>query len=201
VPFDRIKEDTAAVIADHTVFGCDYIGLGSMPTSFNDPQTLPTVLDLAHTAGAAMAKAGKKFMYHNHHGEFMRTCTAADGTPLTVLEYMMQETTPEELGFTLDTYWVQAGGADVVQTIGRFAGRIPCVHLKDMSVAPTQDGKWYEQHMASVGSGNLNWESILSAFELAGAQYALVEQDNCYGEDPFLCLKRSYDYLTAMGLQ
>ena len=28
---------------------------------------------------------------------------------------------------------------------------------------------------------------------------ALVAQDNCNGEDPFDCLKRSYDYLKACG--
>ena len=33
------------------------------------------------------------------------------------------------------------------------------------------------------------------------AQYLLVEQDKCNGEDPFDCLKRSYENLRAMGLQ
>lgn len=33
------------------------------------------------------------------------------------------------------------------------------------------------------------------------AQYLLVEQDNCNGEDPFDCLKRIYENLRAMGLQ
>ncbi len=200
-PFDRMRDDTAAVIAEHEVFGCDHIGLGIGPNMMQAPQDVQAVLDLAHTAGAQMAKAGKHLMYHNHHGEFQRHYTAADGTPITMLEYLMEQTAPEELGFTMDTYWVQMGGADVVQTIGKFAGRIPCVHLKDMAIAPDKDGKWYEQRMAPVGSGNLNWEAILPAFELAGAEYALVEQDMCYGEDPFACLKKSYDFLTAMGLK
>ena len=33
------------------------------------------------------------------------------------------------------------------------------------------------------------------------AQYLLVEQDNCNGEDPFDCLKRIYENLRAIGLQ
>ncbi len=37
--------------------------------------------------------------------------------------------------------------------------------------------------------------------QISGTRYALVEQDMCYGEDPFLCLKKSYNYLTAMGLK
>jgi tRNA modification GTPase len=30
-------------------------------------------------------------------------------------------------------------------------------------------------------------------------KFAFVEQDECYGEDPFECLKRSYDYLRSCG--
>ena len=58
-----------------------------------------------------------------------------------------------------------------------------------------------EQHMAPVGWGNMNFDAILSAAEDAGSQYLLVEQDLCYGEDPFVCLKKSYDYLKSVGLQ
>jgi hypothetical protein len=32
-------------------------------------------------------------------------------------------------------------------------------------------------------------------------EYGFVEQDNCYDMDPFVALKRSYDYLRAQGLE
>ena len=35
--------------------------------------------------------------------------------------------------------------------------------------------------------------------EEAGTTYMLVEQDNCYGEDPFDCLRRSYENLKIFG--
>ena len=53
--------------------------------------------------------------------------------------------------------------------------------------------------MEAVGDGNLNFDRIFQMAEAAGTQYMLVEQDNCNGEDPFDCLKRSYDFLTAHG--
>ena len=53
--------------------------------------------------------------------------------------------------------------------------------------------------MAPVGQGNMNFERVFAAAEEAGTEYMLVEQDNCYNEDPFICLKRSYEYLTAVG--
>ena len=74
-------------------------------------------------------------------------------------------------------------------------GRSECVHLKDLSIV---GGK---QRMAVLGEGNLNFPKIIAAAECAGAEHLLVEQDDCYGEDPFECLKRSYGYLRAMGLE
>ena len=58
----------------------------------------------------------------------------------------------------------------------------------------------FGQLMAVVGEGNINFDAVISAAESAGTQYLLVEQDNCNGEDPFDCLKRSYENMKAMGL-
>ena len=91
-----------------------------------------------------IAAAGKKFMYHNHNIEFEKF----DGK--RIIETLLEDFTPEEMGFTLDTYWVQAAGADIYQWIDILKDRIPCVHLKDMTV------QGWQQHMAPVGSGNLN---------------------------------------------
>jgi len=41
--------------------------------------------------------------------------------------------------------------------------------------------------------GNLNWPAIIKAAEGAGVMHAMVEQDDCYGADPFVCLKTSYN--------
>ncbi len=36
--------------------------------------------------------------------------------------------------------------------------------------------------------------------QVSGTEYAMVEQDNCFGEDPFACLERSFKHLRALGL-
>ena len=126
-------------------------------------------------------------MYHNHNLEFQKF-----GGKL-VLETLMESFAPDELGFTLDTYWVQMGGGDVCEWIQRLQDRIPCVHLKDLSV------RGMEPIMAPVGEGNLPWEKILRTLEQAGkTKYLLVEQDICEGS-PFDCLETSYRNLNAMG--
>ena len=108
---------------------------------------------------------------------------------------MLEDFPADLLDIICDTFWVQAGGADVADFMRRLKGRIPNVHLKDMQIFLPR-----EQRYAPVGYGNMNFDAILSAAEDAGTQYLLVEQDDCYGEDPFVCLKKSYDYLKAQGL-
>ena len=83
---------------------------------------------------------------------------------------------------------------DPAEWIGRYAGRVPLLHLKDMCMAPGR-----EQRMAEVGEGNMNWPAILKAAEDGGAEYLLVEQDTCYDRDPFESLAISYRNLKAMG--
>ncbi|HIV10364.1 MAG TPA: sugar phosphate isomerase/epimerase, partial [Candidatus Faeciplasma avium] len=51
------------------------------------------------------------------------------------------------------------------------------------------------------GEGNINFPRIFEQSEAAGVEYMFVEQDDCYGEDPFDCLRRSYDYLKANGFE
>jgi magnesium-transporting ATPase (P-type) len=51
--------------------------------------------------------------------------------------------------------------------------------------------------IAGINSGNLY--RVFEKADAAGTKYMLVEQDDCYGEDPFACLKRSYDFLKARG--
>ena len=129
---------------------------------------------------------GKYFMYHNHDREFIWQ----DGKP--ILEILAENIPAEEMGFTLDTFWVQAGGGDPAQWLERLAGRIPCIHLKDYA---------YGRSMAVVGEGNINFDRVFEKAEAGGTKYMLVEQDDCHGEDPVECLRRSYAYLKACGFQ
>lgn len=184
---DRILWDTEAVIAEHDIMGCKYIGIGSMPEKYRSPEWLGQFFADFREPAKKIAAAGKLLMYHNHDFEFERI----GGT--YIMDQLLEGFAPDELGFTLDTYWVQAAGCDVVDWIERLSGRMPCVHLKDLEMA---GGKPY---MAPVMEGNLNFPKILEAFGRSpGTEYLLVEQDECR-ESPFVCLQKSYDNLCKLG--
>lgn len=189
---NRILYDTEKLIAEHDIMGCRYIGIGAMPDRYRAPEWLAHFAEDFREPSKKIADAGKLLMYHNHNFEFRKVkAEGADGEK-RILEYLCEWFGPQELGFTLDTYWVQAAGADVCQWIERLADRIPCVHLKDMAMSA--EGPV----MAPVMEGNLNFQAILNKLEGTSCKYLLVEQDICQGS-PFGCLKQSYDNLAATG--
>ena len=186
---DRIADETAAVVEEHNIFGCPVVGIGSAPGGFeNGFSDLAAFTRRFLPAAKILQEKGCVLGYHNHHFEFIKE------NGMTLLEKMAADFPPELLTFILDTYWVQYSGGDPAAFIKKMSGRVQCVHLKDLAIVNR------EQRMAVVGEGNINFDAVFSACEGAGTQYLLVEQDDCYGEDPFACLKRSYEYLKAQGL-
>ena len=184
--FKKICNETESTIKHHDALNCRCIGIGDNPFEKNACGFERLCDEIAPVIPKINA-SGHKLMYHNHHWEFDK----CDGK--THLEYICDRFTPDELGITLDTYWVQFGGGDVCAYLEKLKGRCECIHLKDLAIVND------EQRMASIGSGSMSFDRILKAAEKAGVQYALVEQDNCYGEDPFECLKKSYEYLKSLG--
>jgi len=181
-PPARILSETEAVIAEHRLMGANYIGLGAVPNTYE--RNVEGAKRFIADFGPATEKihaAGMTFMYHNHAFEFEKY-----GDKL-MMDYLVEGL--PHIGITLDTYWVQAGGADPAAWLKKLAGRVPVVHFKDMA--------WAEgnQLMAAVMEGNLNWEAIFAACKDAGVKYAMVDQDNCYGADPFECLATSFNNL------
>ena len=182
---DRMRYDTESVIEDHNILDCKYIGLGYFPMSAVKEDDSPAhFFELYTPVAKAFAQRGKYFMYHNHDMEMQKK----DGKPL--LQILAEGFAPELVGFTLDTFWIQAGGGDPAQWIEKLSCRVPCIHLKDFA---------YGRKMEVIGEGNINFDRVFAKAEVAGTKYMLVEQDDCNGHDPFDCLRRSYEYLKACG--
>jgi len=183
-PVPRLLGEMDKVIRDHDAFHCDHVGLGWY--AFDEENTYENFISTFMPMAQQLKAGGKLFMYHNHDQEFKRI-----GGQL-VLEKLMQDVPQDLMGFTLDTFWVQAGGGDPAQWLEKLSGRIPCIHLKDYA---------YGRKMAVIGEGNINFDRVFEKAEAGGTQYMLVEQDDCNGEDPIECLRRSYEYLKACGFR
>jgi sugar phosphate isomerase/epimerase len=190
VGWGRLLNDLDGLIAEHKLWGCKHPAIGGLPGEYYSLDGLKRFLDEVPPVAEKLAQAGMDFSYHNHNHELARYGRK------TWLALLYEEASPKHVKAELDTYWVQAGGGDPAAWVRKCAGREPLIHLKDMTITPQR-----EVRFAEIGEGNLNWPAILEAAAAGGVEWYLVEQDNCYGRDPFESLAISYRNLKAMGLR
>ncbi|PZE21624.1 sugar phosphate isomerase/epimerase family protein [Paenibacillus xerothermodurans] len=189
ISYADLTGDLDAVIEKHILWGCKYVGLGAMPVDYRtSADGYIRFANEASEIGRKLKKAGLQFIYHNHNFEYAKF----DGK--TGMDILLQESDPEAIGFELDIYWAQAGGADPVEWIHKLRGRMQVVHLKDMTVTADR-----EQRFAEIGEGNMNFSRILQACEDIGVEWAPVEQDQCYDRNPFESLQISLNNLKKLG--
>jgi len=147
------------------------------------PADLADLASHLNRAGEILYRAGMTLCYHNHHIEFRRVGGR------TILEQIFDQTDPRYLHAELDTYWVQYGGSSPEAWCRRLAGRLPILHMKDYIITEKN-----QPTFAEIGSGNLDWNSIVDAAESSGCQWFCVEQDTCPG-DPLDSLAISFQYI------
>lgn len=183
IPYDRIINDFDALVNEHILWECEYIGLGGMPAQYRGSKEgfEAFAKDFSEIA-RRFRDRGLNFVYHNHKFEFEKY----DG--ITGMDILFDQTDPEVFDFEIDTYWVQAGGANPTDWVNKMKGRMDVVHLKDMAIVKDN------QVFAEIGQGNLNWNSIINACKDIGVKWYCVEQDVCL-RDPFESLAISFEYL------
>lgn len=187
-PYDRMKDDPDGVIEEHTLWGCSYPAIASIPGPFREKgeDGFREFAKEASDVAARLGEGGMIVSYHNHSFELVRYGKK------TGLDIILEEGT--NLQLEIDTYWIQHGGGDSAAWIRKAKGRSDLVHVKDMIITEKR-----EQMFAEVGEGNLNWPAIMDACKEAGAKWYIVEQDRCQ-RDPFESLEISLKNLQAMGL-
>lgn len=185
--YDRLLNDLDNVIKEHKLWNCENVGLGSMPQNFrNGRDGYTEFIKIINPIARKITDSGLKFVYHNHKFEFEKY------SGVTGMEILFNETDPKAFCFEIDTYWIQAGGANPVDWIKKVAGRMDVVHFKDMAI------KDNEQIFAEIGEGNLDWPSIIKVCRETGVKWYAVEQDRCL-RDPFESLEMSFKYLTKFA--
>ncbi len=186
MPYDRFINDLDGLIKEHHTLGCGIAGLGGLPPEYRNSEGYAVFADKFNDIANELGKNGLTFSYHNHHFEFQKYNGKLG------LDIIAERTNPETFLFTLDTYWVQAGGADPATWIRKLKGRIDAIHLKDMTIIDN------EQIMTEVMEGNLAWPDIFKACEEAGVKWYLVERDGG-PTDAFDSLQISYNNLKQAG--
>ena len=189
ISLDRLENETEKVIEEHAILGCRYTAIGGyFPREEWTLALWQAFVERFNAVAAKFAGSDLRIGYHNHSHEL----APADGVRP---EDLLIDTLDPSLWMEIDTYWIAHGGSDPAAYIDRVAGRIPCVHFKDMTITPQR-----EQKMTEIGDGNLNWPRIIESCRAAGVEWYLVERDS--GDlDAFDSLARSVENMRGkLGL-
>jgi len=139
------------------------------------------IAEKMNKAAEVCKKHGLKLGYHNHNFEWEKV----EGT--TFYDTILNDTDPKLVNMEMDLYWVVRAGHNPIEIFKKHPGRFTFVHVKDMD-------KTNHELNTEIGSGTVDFKTILAQAKLAGIQHYIVEQEN-FSMDPFKSLAQSSAYL------
>lgn len=185
VPLQALQGDWGRTLEQAAAIGQRYIVVAFIPAS--ERRTLDDWKRLAaafNRAGETARQHRLQLCYHNHDFEFS---PLEGAVPYDVL---LAATDPHLVALELDLYWISKGGRDPLAYFGRWPGRFPLVHVKDMDTTP-------RKYFTEVGQGSIDFRGIFGRAKQAGIQHYFYEQDETPG-DVFESARMSYQYLRAL---
>jgi sugar phosphate isomerase/epimerase len=140
------------------------------------------IAERINTAAERAREYGLRLGYHNHWWELE---SRPNGTP--ALELLAHRLT-DDVVLEVDTYWVEVGGVDVVDLLGRLGDRVQLLHVKDGD--KSRDVK----AQLPAGEGAMDVPAILDA---APAAMRVLEFDD-YAGDTMDGLAASLAYVNTL---
>lgn len=169
IGLDRMKHDLDNVIKEAILFKSKDIFCHYMEESMQNEEGYKQAKSELLEAIQKLEPLGFRVGYHNHDFEFK---TMVDGK--NALEYILEPSGNRFIYPEIDTYWIKKAGRDPLAFIKKYTGRTLYIHLKDM----TTDGRDY---FTEIGTGSIDFESILWWGQKNGVEWYVVEQDDCEG--------------------
>lgn len=150
--------------------GCAWIGHNR---PFDEAQCRAAAA-VFNRAGAACAKLGLKFFYHNHGYEFV---PHGDGT---LFDLLMKETDPKLVSYEMDVLWTVHPGQDPVALLEKYGSRWELMHLKDLKQGVQGDlsGGTDVRNDVALGTGQVRYPALLKAAQKAGVKHYFIEDES-----------------------
>jgi sugar phosphate isomerase/epimerase len=176
VSYADAQNKTAEVGQNAKTLGASYVRVAWIM------QKPPFTLADAQKAVETFNKIGKQlkddfgilFCYHNHGYEFEKH---GDGT---LMDYLIQNTDPNYVGFELDILWTFFPGADPAALINKYPTRFKLMHLKDLrkGVEGNLSGGTPVQNDVALGTGQLDIPGILKAAQKSDIKHFYIEDES-----------------------
>lgn len=193
--FGRLRDDAQGAFAEAKALGATWVVCPWIDhqKEFTRDDALKSA-EVFNKVGAAAEAAGLRFAYHCHGYEML---PSPEGTRFDTLA---KNTDPKRVSFQIDVFHALHGGGDPVDLINRYASRVTSLHLKDLKkgvTVPKGTGVGTPEDDVALGSGQVDWPTVLRAAVKAGASLYYVEDESA---DPWGHIPQSLQYLKGLKL-
>jgi sugar phosphate isomerase/epimerase len=178
--YGALQKDVNAAIAEAKAIGLQYVACPWIPHDiggFSEADVKRAAADF-NTWGEAFKKAGLTFAYHPHGYEFR---PVTEGSSETLFDLLVKETNPEFVSFEMDVFWVTHPGQDAAKLLAKYPGRWVLMHLKDIrkgAVTGIYTGKAPLTDDVPIGTGMVDWPTVLRAAAKAGVKHYFIEDES-----------------------
>ncbi len=192
---DKLRADTPLAVKEARTLGASWVVCPWIPHDkiFTRDDALKAA-EAFDRMGRAAQEDGLRFAYHCHGYEFV---PSAEGT---LWDTLVGATDPALVSYEIDVFWAKAGGADPAKVIEKLPGRVPFLHVKEMKKGlsyPAGSSKSEPDSNVVVGTGQIDWPSVLRAAMKSGTEVYYLEDES---PDPFGQIPQSLKYLAALKL-
>ena len=113
------------------------------------------------------------------------------------MDLLMKETNPKFVRFEMDVFWVAHPGQDPAKWLEKYPKRWELMHVKDMKKGVKGDfsGKSDVSNDVAVGTGQMDWPTILSAAKKSGVKHYFIEDEAPTAAEQ---IPRSLDFLKTV---
>lgn len=131
VPEGRFRREPEAALEEAALLGCRYLVVPSLDRrAFGSSDAIRRAAGHLNRWGELCRRRGLRLGYHNHGWEF-RDVEGRAG-----YEWLASATEPDLVHLQIDVYWALHAGLEPAALIRRHSGRVPTLHVKDMSGQP-----------------------------------------------------------------
>jgi sugar phosphate isomerase/epimerase len=190
--FEKKVEETSAIGIEYLIYNWE--GPGKKLDDYKK------MADDFNAKGEYCKQHGIKFAFHNHDFSFKEM----EG--VLPQEWLLDHTDKNLVDYQVDFFWVIVAGKDPVTHINKYPDRYKLCHFKDLPKDDTERMKsgiatyGGEKHgIIELGTGGINFQSILDKIKGSSIKYYIVDQDSCNDRaDPLACIREDAEYMKKL---
>ena len=174
--FEELEKDPQKIIKNAKELGSNFVMCAWIPHKGNNftIDDAKKAVEVFNSAGKIMKDNGITFCYHPHGFEFRPYQNG------TLLDYIFQNTNPENVSFEMDVLWVLHGGGNPVKLLEKYGNRWKLMHVKDLKKGVVGDfsGGTPAENDVVLGTGQADWKNIFRVSKKIGIKHYFIEDES-----------------------